>query len=253
MSTRSTCFAAGAGLFLDAQRGVVQHTAIDITLIRRSKAESSKERVLDAAAKLFHDSGYAAATMRDVAEIAEMKAGSLYYHYKSKQSLLEAVLEKSITELSQAVSPFLKCGPSALSYRDRVGQAIHAHLEATMQLGNYAAASRRLLAEVPPSVRARHERARQRLGAKWRKLLEEARAAGEIRGDLNLSLVRLFLVGAVNFANEWFDPGGSSLKEVAEALTELLFSGLAPRRAEPLPMTSRLPSTAARPRRAASS
>ncbi len=181
-----------------------------------------------------------------------MKAGSLYYHYASKQSLLEAVLDKSITELSLAVSPYLECGPSTQSYRDRVGQAIRAHLEATMLLGNYAAASRRLLAEVPPGVRARHERARQRLGAKWRKLLEEARAAGEIRGDLNLSLVRLFLVGAVNFANEWYDPAGSSLAEVAGALTEMLFSGLAPRRVEPQAVASRLPSRVGRPRRAAS-
>lgn len=209
----------------------MQKPATHITLMHRSKAEASKERVLDAAAQLFHDSGYAAATMRDVAEVAEMKAASLYYHYKSKQSLLEAVLDKSISDLTRAVSPFLECGPSRLSYRDRVAQAIRAHLEATMLLGNYAAASRRLLAEVPPEVRERHERARQNLGAKWRRLLEEARQAGEIRGDFNLSLVRLFLVGAVNFANEWYDPEEGSVDGVADALTELLFAGLSPRAA----------------------
>jgi AcrR family transcriptional regulator len=198
-------------------------------LMHPSKAEASRERVLDAAAKLFHDSGFAATTMRDVAEAAEMKAGSLYYHYKSKQSLLEAVLDKSIAEVSAAVSPFLVCGPNQLSYRDRVGQAIRAHLQATMFLGDYAAASRRLLAEAPPAVRERHKRARQRLDAKWRKLLEEARTAGEIRGDLNLSLVRLFLVGAANFAHEWYKPEGGSLDDVAETLTELLFAGLSPR------------------------
>lgn len=207
----------------------MQKPPTHITLMHRSKAQASKERVLDAAAKVFHDSGYAAATMRDVAEAAEMKAGSLYYHYKSKQSLLEAVLDKSITDLTQAVAPFLECGPSRLSYRERLAQAIRAHLEATMLLGNYAAASRRLLAEVPTEVRERHKRARRRLGAKWRKLLEEARHAGEIRGDLNLSLVRLFLVGAVNFVNEWYDPKAGSVHDVADALTEMLFGGLSPR------------------------
>lgn len=204
--------------------------------VQKTKAEATKERVLDAAAKLFHDSGYAAATMRDVAELAEMKAGSLYYHYKSKESLLEAVLEKSITEVTRAVSPYLETKGDVPSYRDRVAQAILAHLEATLALGNYAAASRRLLAEVPPSVRARHEQARQRLGVKWRRLLEAARQAGEIRGDVDLSLVRLFLIGAVNFTHEWYDPAGKPLSGVAEEFTEFLFSGLAPRSAAaPLP------------------
>jgi TetR/AcrR family transcriptional regulator, cholesterol catabolism regulator len=47
-----------------------------------AKSAHSQKRVLDAAAKIFRDYGYAGTTMRAIAEEAELQAGSIYYHYK---------------------------------------------------------------------------------------------------------------------------------------------------------------------------
>ena len=59
-----------------------------------AKSAVSQKRVLDAAARIFRDYGYAGATMRVIAEQAGLKAGSLYYHYTSKDELITVHAEK---------------------------------------------------------------------------------------------------------------------------------------------------------------
>src|SRR3954467_8164786 len=47
----------------------------------------TKRVVLDSPAKLFRIHGYAATSLRDIAAAAGMKAGSLYYHFSSKDEI----------------------------------------------------------------------------------------------------------------------------------------------------------------------
>ena len=54
---------------------------------------STKERLLEAAKELFHQQGIASATIANIAQAAGVPIGNVYYHYRSKDSLLEAVLE----------------------------------------------------------------------------------------------------------------------------------------------------------------
>ena len=44
-----------------------------------------------------------------------------------------------------------------------------------------------------------------------------AQARGEFRTSANLTLVRLFVLGALNWTVEWFKPGGRTIEEVARA------------------------------------
>ncbi len=61
---------------------------------KASKSQKTRERVLDAAAKIFRQKGYAATRLADIAAAADTQAGSLYYHFDSKEQLLDEVLER---------------------------------------------------------------------------------------------------------------------------------------------------------------
>jgi AcrR family transcriptional regulator len=62
-----------------------------------AQATSAKERVLIAAEKLFHDRGYNAVSMRDIADALEMRQASLYYHVPDgKEQLFVEVTERSL-------------------------------------------------------------------------------------------------------------------------------------------------------------
>ena len=61
-------------------------------LPKASKSEATRQSILHAAAGLFRQQGYAAVSLRDIAEAVGMKTGSLYYHFSSKESLVEEIL-----------------------------------------------------------------------------------------------------------------------------------------------------------------
>ena len=59
--------------------------------IRTAKDVSRKEVILKAAATLFREKGYKAASMRDLAERVGVEAASLYNHIRSKTELLHDI------------------------------------------------------------------------------------------------------------------------------------------------------------------
>ena len=61
-------------------------------MTQQTKSDRTRQRILDAAAVCFSESGYSGVTLRDIADRANMKAGSLYYHFHSKENLVEEVL-----------------------------------------------------------------------------------------------------------------------------------------------------------------
>src|SRR5262249_29716258 len=61
-----------------------------------SKSDRTRQRILDAAALAFQPRGYASVTLKDIAALADLQAGSLYYHFDTKEELVEAVLEAGV-------------------------------------------------------------------------------------------------------------------------------------------------------------
>jgi AcrR family transcriptional regulator len=56
--------------------------------MKDSKAEATAGKILDAALALFREQGFDAATMRGIAERAEVATGAAYYYYPSKDAIV---------------------------------------------------------------------------------------------------------------------------------------------------------------------
>ena len=193
---------------------------------KRTKSEISQKRVLDAAAKIFRDYGYAGTTMRAIADEADLKAGSIYYHYKSKDDLIAAVLETGMHAVTERVESALAALPDTATGRERIEAAIRAHLSTIIDVGDYTLATRRVFGQVPEAIRTKNMRMRDAYGAMWQKILVDARARGEFRNSANLTLARLFVLGALNWTVEWFKPGGRSIDDVAREFASVVLDGL---------------------------
>ena len=59
-----------------------------------SREKNTKERILEEALKLFAQSGYMGASMSDIATNLGVTKAALYKHYKSKQEILDSIVEK---------------------------------------------------------------------------------------------------------------------------------------------------------------
>jgi AcrR family transcriptional regulator len=57
---------------------------------------SGREQILDAAAEMFSEQGYSAASTRRIAEAVGVKQASLYYHFASKQDILAELLAGTV-------------------------------------------------------------------------------------------------------------------------------------------------------------
>lgn len=62
---------------------------------------STAERILDAAEDLFAQKGFSATSLGDVADRVGIRSPSLYNHFRNKEALYEAVLERLLVEFSR--------------------------------------------------------------------------------------------------------------------------------------------------------
>ncbi len=65
-------------------------------------ADVRKNEILDAAADLFNSDGYDGTTISAIIEKAGIARGTIYYHFKSKEDILDALIDRRNTEFLAA-------------------------------------------------------------------------------------------------------------------------------------------------------
>src|SRR5215472_13804079 len=63
---------------------------------------TTTERILDAAERLFADHGFEGTSIRAIVDAAKVNLASIHYHFRSKEALLEAVLTRRISIVTEA-------------------------------------------------------------------------------------------------------------------------------------------------------
>jgi AcrR family transcriptional regulator len=173
-----------------------------------------RQALVAAAARLFRQRGYEGTTVRDVARECGVQSGSLFYHFRSKEDLLVAVMLDGMEQFAAAA-----CRPldATQSPRDRLRALFLGHLMALHGGGDEQAVVIYEWRSLPPAARRRVIRRRDRVEAVWREALDAARAAGLVEGDLRL--LRLSMLGALNWTLQWYSKRGPlSLDLLAENL-----------------------------------
>jgi AcrR family transcriptional regulator len=193
------------------------------------KSARTRVRILDAAARVFSLRGYAATRLSDIASEAELRQGSIYYYFASKDELVEEMLRTGLEKTYAHVSDAMEAAGPDASAGDRLRTAIRAHAEAVIDALDYTAANARIVGQLPDEVRQQHYRDQQPYGRLWSTLLTEARDAGDIRADLDLTLVRLLILGALNWTVEWPPRAKRTTSSVADTLAAIVFEGVQPK------------------------
>jgi TetR/AcrR family transcriptional regulator, cholesterol catabolism regulator len=183
-----------------------------------TRADVSRQQILAAAATLFCAHGYAGTSLRDIAAFVGMKAGSLYYHFDSKEELAAEVLRIGVERVHQAVEARLRALGESASLRDKIEGAIAAHLETLWQESDFASAHIRCIHTAPPNVRDSLHQVRRDYETVWRDLIGEAASASLLPPGAEPNAVRLAILGALNWSLEWFDPSRHKPDEFARTL-----------------------------------
>ena len=195
------------------------------------RAEESRpstfERLLDAAAVLFAQKGYAAASTREIAGILGIRKASLYYHIENKEDLLYAICKSSLEQIRRDVAEALENVEDPL---ERTRTLVRAHIKNLVRdqiahsvaVGEMHALSGARLKEVIALRDAYEELVRS--------VLEDARKAEVLRDDISVKYLCLILLGLLNRVEMWYRRDGAlSPDQLARVFEAIFLTGAAAR------------------------
>lgn len=180
--------------------------------------KTAKGRLLVAAARLFKNKGYERTTVRDLASEIGIQSGSLFHHYKSKEAILQAVMEETIA-LNMAL--MRDAIADVNNPRDKVLALIRCELQSI--LGDTGEAMSVLVYEwrsLKPESQKHILALRDAYEQLWLDTLEEAREADMVQ--IEPFILRRFLTGALSWTTNWYKPDGEmTLEQLAEDALQL--------------------------------
>jgi len=148
-----------------------------------------KIRILDTAESLFSNHGYAATSIRRIANRANVNPALVHYYFGNKKALLQEVMERSLEPLGQAIAA-MKTGPGA-------SPELIARLMISMA-ANHPNIPRLLIREVflPGGEMQQYfaEHMAPHLGGALPDLLSREKAAGRMRQDTDPAISALLVM-----------------------------------------------------------
>lgn len=182
------------------------------------------EGLLEDAARMFKDRGFASTTTRQLGATAGINSGTLYYYIRNKEQLLLQICLISMTRISQAVQAAIGDVADPL---ERLEAAVRAHARSALQDADMHATMLIEMRALSPESRERVRALRQEHESLIARLIEDAQCAGGVRTDIDLKMLVLALLNLLNWTIFWFNPdGGRSIDEVARDLLEIYRSGV---------------------------
>lgn len=191
----------------------------------RADGIDRRARLLAVAAELFATKGYAATTVRDIADNSGILAGSIYHHFSSKEAMLDEILRDFLSRLYERFSEIERQGDDpreALSKLIRVSFGwIH---EAPHAVAVYQNESDNLIGQEAFAYVGDYSLKIEHI---WLRVLTAGQTSGVFRPDLDIKVSYLFVRDAIWSSVRWYRPGGQLTSErLADEFLALALNGL---------------------------
>jgi AcrR family transcriptional regulator len=206
----------------DSQRALLKRRKISRGVVARAEANPDsgdhprRERLIEMAARVFNQKGYESASLREICEAAGILPGSMYYHFRSKEDLYVNVHAEGFRQVNEAMDRALKGTADPWA---RLESAVAAHLGELVKhsdVAGFTGAS--LFHSAPPALQRRLIRDRNPYENRFRQLILALR----LPADVDPTLLRLNLLGAMNWTRIWYQPGKQTPAQIAHHLVHKL-------------------------------
>ena len=190
--------------------------------MRRNNESNRRDELLRVSAKLFREKGFDGTSIRDISTAAGMHSGSPFYHFKTKQDILVAVMEQGLAEGLRKTEEVIAL---PLQPEQKLKELIRAQLGTILEDGSdFIPVLLYDWRSLTSANRRRIVALKDRYDALWQQVIDELQRAGHMPGDAQL--MRLLILGAVNWTGTWYRTGGRLLlDEVADGAARLFLQG----------------------------
>ena len=136
-----------------------------------------------------------------------LRSGSPFYHFESKNALLHAVVEEGLQRAVASQQQALQQLPAAAPPRERLAALVRHHFEVLFgPEGDFIPVMLYEWRSLTPPQRASIDRVKADYEAQWMPVLQALHDTGALRAEP--ALARLFIMGALNWAVQWYRPDG---------------------------------------------
>lgn len=188
-----------------------------------TRKSNKRQLILDEAAKLFKQKGFAGTSMRDLAGEVGIEAASMYNHIKSKDEILELICFRvSSTYISQLA----EIEATDATYVEKIASLIRLHIRLMVEDGAAVSVGNHDWKYLREPALTEFKQARKQYEKGFAALIEQGIAAGEFQ-PVNVSVALFTILSAVRWVELWYRPGRElSAEELENNIVTMLLSGL---------------------------
>lgn len=181
---------------------------------KQQKRSDRTAEILRAAATTFRQKGYHATTMKDIADALDIRPATLYHYAASKEQLLEEICHIAVNEYNTRLRGIRE---SELGATAKIRDGIHMHLHPDWF--EYAGAFAFNRGSLPETVREGLNRLAKENLKIWESILNDGRAAGVFRKNLDCTVAATGIVAMCNGILGWLE--NKKEREIARVADEL--------------------------------
>jgi AcrR family transcriptional regulator len=190
-------FASGGSVAYSSE--VEPRSAGPVRSIGKRRAGRVNE-IVDAAINLFHDQGYQATSLDDVARQIGLAAPSLYRHVRSKLEILEMCLERAREPLFRRLEEIVNSGAEPTEVLSALVDNL---IDVILEQPKMAAVLMRERHNLAPESRARFERSQRLHVEEWVHVLAQVRPElGDSQARLMVRATLALLDGSADFVHD---------------------------------------------------
>lgn len=177
--------------------------------------------MIEAALRLFRERGYEATTVEQIAEAADVAKGTFFNYFETKEAILPALVEWRLQALETALEPGQGAPASPTA---RIHLALRLVAEDPL-------ADPTLARQILPAMMRQGQLPEHRPGRALNQLLSElvqqAQAAGEIRSDIDASLIACVIMAAFFQQVMLWRSESRSLPQALDQTMDMILNGIA--------------------------
>ncbi|MFK0570804.1 TetR family transcriptional regulator [Endozoicomonas sp.] len=198
-------------------------------MVRRTKEDAEKTRLqlLEAALALFSDKGIANVTLAQIASASGVTRGAIYWHFKDKSQMLEALWERVFDPLDQHFAAQLEADDEdPLEVLCNLGKRVLQEVATNLQFQQVCRISQQAAFDL--QMIERWNQFCQRSQKEVTVLMQRARDRGLLREGITPEAASLVASGCFHGVIErWLSVGGVvDLEREGDAIAEAIFAGL---------------------------
>lgn len=183
------------------------------------KYSKKQQIIIETAAAMFRDKGYAATSMRELATAVDLKVSSLYSHFKSKEEILQHICFGNAEKFTKAMHQVEQSSGSPLQ---KIEQLLRFHIQMAIEDTTSVTAFNDEWRHLGEPHLSDFLKQRKDYENRFCAIIDAGKSAQQFQ-NMDTSIIFYTLLSSIRWLYDWKK---NNVKKQADTLLELVLNGM---------------------------